>query len=85
MFNKYLIEGSVVAHHADNVWELRINGLKNCQSLFIYFDNYNLKTKKKNSFFKWKSLYSRLKKKDHLKKEIRPELINLAKQINKPI
>ena len=35
----YSIEGSVVSHHADNVWELRINGLKNCKGLFIYFEN----------------------------------------------
>jgi hypothetical protein len=84
MFNKELItKGSVVPHHADNVWELRVNGLKNCKGLFIYFDHYSLITKKKHSYLKWKSLYSRLIKKDHLNSEMRPELINLAKQINK--
>ena len=86
MFNKELIvEGSVVSHHADNVWELRINGLKNCKGLFIYFDKYNLITKKKDSYLKWKSLYSRLIEKDHLNNEMRAELIYLAKQINKTI
>ncbi len=83
ILNKYLIEGSVVPHHVDNVWELRINGLKNCKGLFIYFDNYNLISKKKDSYLKWKSLYNRLINKDHLNKETRLELINLAKQINK--
>jgi len=82
ILNEYLIDGSVVSHHEDNVWELRINGLKNCKGLFVYFDNYNLMSKKKNSYFKWKLLYNRLINKDHLNKETRLELINLAKQIN---
>jgi len=87
LLNKHSIEGSVVAHHADNVWELRINGLKNCKGLFIYFDNYNLISKKKDSYFKWKSLYNRLVNKDHLNNDTsaRIELINLAKQINKTV
>lgn len=66
ILNKYSVEGSVVAHHADNVWELRVNGLKNCKGLFVYFDNYNLMSKKKYSYLKWKSLYNRLVDKDHL-------------------
>ena len=85
ILNKSSIEGSVVAHHADNVWELRINGLKNCKGLFVYFDNYNLMSKKKDSYLKWKLLYSRLINKDHLNNDTRLELINLAKQINKTI
>lgn len=85
MLSKYSIKGSVVPHHMDNVWELRINGLKNCKGLFIYFDNYNLITKKKDSYLKWKSLYERLVKKDHLNDKSRSELIDLAKQINKNI
>ena len=83
ILKKYFIEGSIVPHHADNVWELRINGLKNCKGLFIYFDNYSLISKKKYSYLKWKSLYSRLANKDHLNKGTRLELISLAKQINK--
>nr|QNR58501.1 hypothetical protein [Diaporthe longicolla] len=87
LLNKHSIEGgsAVVAHDADNVWELRINGLKNCKGLFIYFDNYNLISKKRDSYLKWKSLYNRLVNKDHLNNETRLELINLAKQINKTI
>jgi hypothetical protein len=85
LLNKYSIEGSVVAHHADNVWELRINGLKNCKGLFIYFDNYNLMSKKKYSYLKWKSLHNILVNQDHLNNDIRLKLINLAKQINKTI
>ena len=93
--NKYVLEhlqnilknssanGSVVPHSADNVWELRINGVKNCQGLFTYFDEFNLVTKKKDSYLKWKAIHSRLVNKEHLNKDIRSELISLAKGINK--
>lgn len=80
-----LIEGSIIPHNVDNVWELRINGLKNCKGLFIYFDNHKLVSKKRDSYLKWKLLYDRLVNKDHLKSETRLELIKLAKQINKTL
>lgn len=82
LLSKQSIEGSVTPHHADDIWELRVNGLKNCKGLFTYFDNYTLKSKKKDSYLKWKSLYNKLVNKDHLNKDTRLELINLAKQIN---
>lgn len=63
--------------------DLKINGLKNCSALFVYLDKYELKTKKKYSYLKWKSLYFRLVKGDHLKVNTKQELIDLAKQINK--
>lgn len=85
IFNEYSIEGSITPHSAKNVWELRINGLTNCKGLFIYFDTYNLLSKKKQSYLKWKSLYNKLVNKDHLNSERRLELINLAKQINKAL
>ena len=76
-------KGAVVPHHAENIWELRINGLKNCNNMFNYFDDFILCTKKKESYLKWKSMYKRLLEKDHLKDDTRLELINLSKQINK--
>ena len=75
--------GSVVPHSVFNIWEYRINGLKNCKEIFPYFDKYKLKSKKKESYIKWRILYSRLLKKDHLYPHLRLELINLAKEINK--
>lgn len=75
--------GSVVPHSVFDVWEYRINGLKNCKEIFPYFDKYHLKSKKKESYYKWKILYSRLLEKDHLDSKLRLELINLAKDINK--
>ena len=83
LFREYLVEGCVVPHSANNVWELRINGVKNCKGLFNYFDEYTLITKKKDSYLKWKSLCYRLANKDNLKESDRLELIKLAKLINK--
>ena len=75
--------GSVIPHSHFNVWEYRINGLKNCKEIFPYFDRYTLKSKKKESYYKWKTLHSRLTGKDHLDPNLRWELIDLAKEINK--
>jgi cytochrome c oxidase subunit 1 len=83
MLNQYLVKGSVVPHHENNVWEIRVDGLKNCKGLFTYFDDYNLISKKKHSYIKWKSLYARLINKDHLNSKTKSELIDLAKQINR--
>nr|QCW06891.1 hypothetical protein [Drechslerella brochopaga] len=62
IFSEYLVEGSVVTHSVNDVWEIRINGVKNCKGLFTYFDEYSLITKKKDSYLKWKLLHSRLSK-----------------------
>ena len=83
LFLEYSAKGSVVPHSAKNVWEFRVNGIKNCEGLFTYFDEYNLITKKRNSYLKWKLIHSRLVKGDHLNNTTRLELVNMAKQINK--
>ena len=85
IFKEYLVKGSVVPHSISNVWEIRVNGVKNCKGLFTYFDEYSLITKKKNSYLKWKLLHSRLIKGDHLNDTTRLELIKMAKDINKTI
>ena len=82
LFKKNLVEGSVVPHSVKNVWEIRINGTKNCLGLFSYFDKYTLNTKKKDSYLKWKLLHSRLINKDHLDNITRLELIKISKEIN---
>lgn len=78
-------KGAIVPHYADNVWELRINGIKNCKNLFSYFDEFSLKTKKYDSYLKWKLLHERLVKGDHLNNETRIVLTNISKEINKKI
>ena len=82
LFITYSVKGSVVPHSVNNVWELRINGVKNCKGLFNYFDKFNLITIKKDSYLKWKLIHSRLVNKDHLNDKFRLELIEQAKLIN---
>jgi hypothetical protein len=90
--NKYVLEhilslfncnGWVICRKNSDCWDLRINGLKNCSSLFFYFDKYDLKTKKKESYFRWKEIFFKLVVGDHLISDKRQELINLAKKFNK--
>ena len=84
-FNMCAAKGSIVPHSNLNVWELRVNGVKNCEGLFAYFDRHSLITKKKDSYLKWKFIHSKIVKGDHLNYTSRLELVNLAKQINKAI
>ena len=79
----YSCKGSVVPHSANNVWEMKINGVKNCKQLFSYFDEYDLITKKRESYSKWKVIHSKLVNGDHLKIDSRKILVSLAKQVNK--
>jgi len=79
-----LFNGGIVSKHsADNVYEYRIAGVKNCKNIFSYFDNYNLYTKKNLSYFLWKEMYDDLLKKHHLDPIKRLEMIEKAKLINK--
>lgn len=89
--NKYVFDlilslfkcnGFVIPRKDSDYWDLRINGLKNCSSIFFYFDKFDLKTKKKNSYLRWKDVHSRILKGEHLT-DSRQELVNLGKQINK--
>ena len=75
--------GSLVPHSADNVWEIRINGLKNCEHILTYFDKYSLKTNKVLAYCKWKELLFRIKSKEHLSDDKRLILKELSKKINK--
>jgi hypothetical protein len=77
------LKGSVEPHSVKNVWEIRVNGVKNCKGLFSYFDKYPLMTKKRESYLKWKLLHFRIVIKDHLNPKTRLDLIELATQINK--
>lgn len=80
--NKFF-KGYVNAHNVVNVWELSVHGIKNCEFLLEYFDNFQLKTKKKESYNYWKILISKYKNKDHLNLIKRNEIIDLTKLLNK--
>ena len=83
LFNTDKSIGSIVPHSIPNVWELRINGVKNCKLLFPYFEKYSLQTKKKLSYLKWKELLSKLENGEHLDENKRLVLKELSKKINK--
>lgn len=58
--------GSIVPHSKINNWELRINGLKNCNKILFYFDKYNLKTIKNNNYIKFKEILIKINNEDYL-------------------
>lgn len=74
--------GIVSSHSADNVYEYRIGGLKNCKNIFSYFDTHKLCTKKLISYTLWKEIYNDLLKKDHLDPKKRLVMIEKARLIN---
>ena len=63
-----------------DILDLKITGLANCTAIFPYFDKLSLKTKKLQSYLKWKEIYPRLVKKDHLIADKRQELMILVKK-----
>jgi len=71
--------GYVNPYSIVNVWELSIQGIKNCQFLITYFDNFPLKSNKKYSYNNWKKLIEHYKKNDHMCIIKQKEIINLIK------
>uniref|UniRef100_S5U695 Homing endonuclease LAGLIDADG domain-containing protein n=1 Tax=[Candida] norvegica TaxID=49330 RepID=S5U695_9ASCO len=86
LFNNYYNDnisiGSIVPHSKKNIWELRINGLKNCNKILFYFNKFKLKTIKYNSFIKFKDILNDINNKDHLNPIKRSLLKKKAKNIN---
>lgn len=80
--NKSLI-GYVKPHYSPNVWELTVNGVKNCLFLLNYFEEFKLKTKKYDSYCNWKILILKYINKDHLDLIKRNEIVELIKLLNK--
>jgi len=79
-----LFKGGIVSEHfVEDVYEFRINGVKNCLNVFLYFDKYTLYTKKSTSYILWKDLHIDLLNKHHLDKWKRLEMIEKARMINK--
>ena len=79
-----LFNGGIVSkHHAENVFEFRVGGVHNCKSIFPYFDNYPLYSKKAISYTLWKDVHEDLLNKNHLDPEKRVEMIEKTRLINK--
>lgn len=75
--------GYVNKHSVENVWELSIQSVTNCNFLFAYFDIYTLKTKKFKVYKSWKILHESFVNKEHLDLSKRAALVVLSKSLNK--
>jgi len=77
--------GNIENHYHHDNYSYVIGGLKNCSKLIEsnYFEKFNLKTNKYNSYLLWKELYFKLLNKDHLNPIFRVELLKKSQLINK--
>lgn len=73
--------GSVVSHSVANVYELRINGLKNCLLILNYFERYPLLSKKKDSYKAFIKILHLINEGKHLNLETRLQIKELCKKI----
>lgn len=78
-----LLGGKVEPHSAQDVFELRTNGLANQALVISYFDSHQLLTKKASSYKLWKELADAIGRGEHLNPIRRPELKALAATVNK--
>jgi hypothetical protein len=80
LFNTGIIEN----HHNHDNYSYVVSGLKNCSKLLEsnYFEKFNLKTNKNNSYLLWKNLYFKLQRRDHLNSNLRIDLAATAAKIN---
>jgi len=73
----------VVRVNHDDRYELRIRKLDTLMNKVVpFFEKYDLHTKKKIDFIKFKKILNLMKKKAHLSKDGIKEIINLAKDMN---
>ena len=75
--------GKVFKHTSPDSWEYIVNGVKNCNSILPYFDEYVLLSKKKQSYELWKELRLHLINGDHLNSNTRIKMKELTNEINK--
>lgn len=79
LFNKGVIEG----HHVKENYSYIVNGLKNMESIYPYFDSVQFVGNKGVSYKLFKELNSLLQRGEHLySEERRKELVNLSNKIN---
>ena len=77
-----LIGGIVRPHSKDGVYELTVNGVRNMERLFNYFDTQALHSKKAKSYLIWREINVAICNGEHLKPELRSKLKIKAATIN---
>ena len=78
-----LIGGTVRPHSNPDTHELTVNGARNMNLVFNYFDTHQLMTKKANSYAMWREVHLAILKGDHLLPESRAVLKAKAAAINR--
>uniref|UniRef100_UPI002238A6E0 LAGLIDADG endonuclease n=1 Tax=Ramaria rubella TaxID=113071 RepID=UPI002238A6E0 len=75
--------GKIEAHSIKSNYSYILSGEKNCYNIYDYFENFPLKSKKFNSFKLWKEIHLSITNKQHFNVEMRKELVEKAKTINR--
>lgn len=73
---------SVLYYKKHDFYQFQIDSLKGAYMIFSYLKNFPLKTKKSQSYFKWKKIHQKLLNKSHLQPQKRIKLIIEASKIN---
>ena len=74
--------GAIEAHSQKSNYSYILSGEKSCYSIYDYFHNFPLKSKKAHSFKLWKEIHLAISQKKHLKLDLRQNLIEQAKKVN---
>lgn len=77
--------GKIEAHSKKDNYSYIMSGITNVEKLYIYFDKYDFKGIKGQSYIAFKELNKRIKNQDHLDLEKRKELVLLSHNINKKL
>ena len=78
-----LIGGVVRSHSKSGVFELTVNGARNMERVFKYFDTHPLQTKKAKSYQLWQEIHISIVKGEHLSPATRNVLKAQAATINR--
>ena len=78
-----LIGGTIRPHSKEGVYELTINGVRNMEQVFKYFDNHPLYSKKAKSYLVWREVHAAICNGEHLSPESRETLKIKATTINR--
>lgn len=78
-----LIGGTIRPHSKKGVYELTINGVRNMERVFKYFDTHPLYTKKAKSYLVWREVHVAICNGEHLSPESRATLKIKAATINR--
>lgn len=77
-----LIGGTVRPHSKEGVYELTVNGVRNMERVFKYFDTHSLHSKKAKSYLVWREIHVAICNGEHLTPELRTTLKIKAATIN---